>query len=558
MERSDTMDVPEKPRTDKYFIVVIAATVLAFIFKLFLLSRRSPYIDPDEGYYLLLAQNLLSGRGYAFNGLPNVVMPPFLPFVIGFFYLAFRNFQFCLSIISALCGSLLGILIYFLARKRVLPVLALSASFLTLFIYQMNAFLPLAEPYVKNLYRGSDIINCLLVFLSLYFIILFVERGQALHAGWAGLFFALSYLTRPEGFILFIMVLICLCVLRLTSIIRVSYKKIALCLAVFILFAGPYIIYLKRVSGQWTLSGKVGSALSYRASLLKVIKDENWDSFRRYHYSLNPKTMEMNDTYFGFHLKSSQTQELSSSFALRNAWENLELYPLVPRILLPLYLAILTVFGLAFGLSRVFKKKDCLHLMLFILFPYSLAIAALSYPIPRHHLFLVPLGCFYSMIGLNLLFSHLPSLRKGLRKWILGTVLVLIGLWVIHDHIIKLSKYQLNIPEFKNSLAIEKQIGNYLKTKNPNVVMSLYPNLAIRSHSDWQVMPLAPLPQILRFAAHKKVNYIVLRPEKRLFYRIIDLTNSVPLARDGEEIELTIVEREPNFDLVIIKDPHDI
>ena len=552
------MGLLKKPRIDYCSFIAIAAAILAFFFKLFLFSRRSLYIDPDEGYYLLLAQNLLEGKGYTFNGLPNVVMPPFLPLAISFFYLIFRNLQFSLALISALSGSLLGILIYSLARRMVVPLLALSASLLTLFLYQLNAFLPLAEPYIRNLYRGSDIVNCLLVFLSLYFTILLVDKGKALHAAGAGLFLALSYLTRPEGFLLFIIVFIGLCVLKFVSMIRVSYKKIALGLAVFVLLAGPYIFYLRKVTGQWTLSGKVGSALSYRTALLEVIKNENWGSFRRNHYSLNTETMEMNDIYFGFHLKSKTTQEPSSSFGLRKTWENLALYPIVPKVLLPLHLAILTGLGLAVGLLGIFKKRDGLHLSLFILIPYSLAVAALSYPIPRHHLFLVPLGCFYSMIGLNAFFSHLPSFKKKQQKWIMEIVLALIGLAVINDHLVRLSKYQLNIPEFKHSLMIEKQIGEYLKPKNPAVIMSLYPNLAIRSHSDWQVMPFSPLPQILKFAEHKNVDYIVLRQEKGLFYRIIDLANSAPFAGDGEEIEFTIVERKPYFELAVIKESKDI
>jgi len=65
----DIISLIRKIRLNRELRLILAFSLIAFIFKLLLLSQRSLYIDPDEGYYLLLARNLVHGNGYGFNGL---------------------------------------------------------------------------------------------------------------------------------------------------------------------------------------------------------------------------------------------------------------------------------------------------------------------------------------------------------------------------------------------------------------------------------------------------------------------------------------------------------
>ena len=111
-------------------IIVIVLAVAAISLKFFLLYERLLYIDPDEGYYLILARNLIAGNGYTFNGLPNIVFPPFLPILIAFFYLICQDFQFSLIFITAISGGLLGIISYKIAQKKFSSFIPVLYAFL--------------------------------------------------------------------------------------------------------------------------------------------------------------------------------------------------------------------------------------------------------------------------------------------------------------------------------------------------------------------------------------------------------------------------------------------
>ena len=81
----------EVSRTKLPLYLLCIGALLAFVFKLILLLKRGSYLDPDEGYYILLAQNLLAGRGYTFNGLEHIHFPPFLPLLIALGSMVFSS-----------------------------------------------------------------------------------------------------------------------------------------------------------------------------------------------------------------------------------------------------------------------------------------------------------------------------------------------------------------------------------------------------------------------------------------------------------------------------------
>ena len=186
----------------------------------------------------------------------------------------------------------MGIISYKIAQKKFSSFIPVLCAFLVLFIHQLNAFLPIyLTHYVQVLYRGSDILNCFLILTSIFFITVLVEKDKSIFAILAGSFFALSYLTRPEGILLFLMIFICLVFLKTLSLISISYKKIFVFFLVFLLFISPYILYLKNTTGKWSLSGKISTAKEHRESLLEVIKNDNWIPFSKVHYSLDKENL---------------------------------------------------------------------------------------------------------------------------------------------------------------------------------------------------------------------------------------------------------------------------
>jgi len=513
-------------RMDPHVLSAIVLAILALVFKLFLLYKRRPYIDADEGYYMVLARNMLTGKGYTLNGLPNIIFPPFLPGCIAFIYILCRDLQLSLSLISAISGSALGIVVFLIARKKVSPALALLGSLLVSFAYQMNEFLPVLSRYIDTLYRGSDTLNCCLIFTALYFSMRFLETGKLIKAILAGIFLSLGYLTRPEGIILFILIVSSIFIARTAVPTKVRVTGALSMIIAFSLFATPYVIYLKNVTGAWTLSGKANAAQNYRNTLLQVIGKNDWAPFRSEHYSLNPEKMEMNDTYFGYYKKAPRGNAKSHVGLIKNVLTNLRHYGVVPKTLFPLYLLVLVVFGIFFSIPNIFKLGNSVDLLLFSLVPFSLAVESLSYPIPRHHLFLMPFACIYAVIGMSSLLSRLPHANSRAKRLYGGAILAICIISVGYEYFRKLDTSYFNLPILNKAMSADVEVGRLLKAKSPETIMSEQPGFAVRAFSDWQVLPNAGLPQALVFGIHKKVDLVVIRDQTKPYYRIIDLKRS--------------------------------
>jgi len=534
-------------------IIIIILAIAAISLKFFLLFERLLFIDPDEGYYLILARNLITGNGYTFNGLPNVVFPPFLPILIAFFYLICQDFQFSLIFITAISGGLLGVISYKIAQKKFSSFIPVLCAFLVFFIYQLNAFLPLyLTPYVTVLYRGSDILNCFLIITSVFLVVRLVEKDKNLFAILAGGFFALSYLTRPEGILLLLMILVCLVFLKIVSLISISYKKIFVFFLAFLLFASPYILYLKNTTGKWSLSGKISTAKEHRESLLDVIKNDNWVFFSKVHYSFDKENMEMDQVYWGFHDKIKVDEKASIRYFFNIIFENLKMYPVIPKILLPLYILIFFLVGLANAAYKIVKRKSTIDIILFIFFPYSLLITALAYPIPRHHLFLVPVFCIYAVEGIVLISSFLAKNKNVLKNIILMLLFLIIILFMGYDYKNNLSFNCLKIPSLRKPLEVDSFISEYLKKRKAQTIMSVHPSFAVRAISDWQVLPQAPLVDIIQFGKHKNVDHIVLPDpnQRKNFYYIADLRNSYIPTDSADKFGYIIIEKSEYFHLI--------
>ena len=539
---------PRLRRMDPYLLLAIVFAILAFGFKLFLLSQRRPYIDADEGYYMVLARNILAGKGYTLNGLPNIIFPPFLPGCIALVSILCRDLQLSLSLISAISGSALGLVAFLIARKRVSPAFALLGSLLVLFAYQMNEFLPVYSRYIDTLYRGSDILSCFLIFTALYFSIGFLESGKLIKALGAGVVLSLGYLTRPEAVLLLILIVLSLFIAGTAVSIRVRIKGALLMIFAFSLFASPYVIFLKNVTGAWTLSGKVSAAQNYRTTLLQVIDKNDWAPFRSEHYSLNPEKTEMNDTYFGYYEKAPRGNTKSQVGSIKNGLTNLRHYGVVPRTLFPPYLLVLGILGLCFSIPHIFKVGHAVDLLLVSLVPFSLAVESLSYPIPRHHLFLVPFACLYAVIGMSSILSRLPRANSKAKRLYGGLILAVCIISVGYEYFRNLEASYLNIPTLNEAMSADVEVGRLLKAKSPETIMSEQPGFAVRAFSDWQVLPNVGLSQALEFGVHKNVDLVVVRDQTKSYYRIIDLKRSQLSIGPNGNYSYRMVEKGPRYE----------
>ena len=93
------------------------------------------------------------------------------------------------------------------------------------------------------------------------------DRKSVAAWGWhaaVGLCFGLAYLARPEGLTYFAVLGLFMVLWHMAhrSFWRViTWARLGLAVAVCLEVMGPYVLFLHQVSGQWTLSGKVGLIL---------------------------------------------------------------------------------------------------------------------------------------------------------------------------------------------------------------------------------------------------------------------------------------------------------
>jgi hypothetical protein len=534
--------------------VLLALLLVALLFKIYLLYKRSLSIDADEGYYLLLARNLLAGHGYTLNGLPNIIFPPLLPLLISAFHLLWRDIQFSLMFTTAVSGVLIGAVCYLLARRKFSPKVSVSCAALALFVFQLNAFLPILKPYIGTLYRGSEILNCLLVLSSIYFIVRFVERDRIVDAVFAGGCIAGAYLTRPESLLFFVILLVGVALLRIRGWVSVSYKRITAFLLVFVFISSPYWIYLRTVTGEWSLSGKIAASQGYREALLEVIENDDWGPFREIHYAIDAENMEMSDAYWGYHDKVGQKNEVSFWSRAENIVENFGLYYHVPKILFPWYLLVFFLIGLGVGIYKAVKHRSIVDIMLLLLLPYSVLIAVLSYPIPRHHLFLVPASCVYSIEGVLFLSSILSKNRVTIKRILVALFSLVLVVFIAWEYVSASRKNYLGNDEYRQRMVTRYQMSQYLRGRDARVIMSTQPDIAVGAFSDWQVMPQADFPSVLKFGRKKGVDYLVFRKPLTAGYSyyIVDLKDSGVPENTKEQLGFQLIERHVNFDLVRI------
>jgi len=534
--------------------ILIVLFLLGITFKGFLLWQRSNYIDPDEGYYLLLARNLVSGNGYTINGLSNIAFPPLLPLLIALFYFVFHNLQISLGIITAVSGGLLGLVIFKICRSKFSLRYSVFGAFLVLFIYQLNAIVPINKPYIYVLYRGSDILNSFLVFSILFLAIRVIQTKKIIYSMGAGFLSSLAFLTRPEGLLLWLIVVAILIFLLAVQRAQISFKLILTFILTFIIFSSPYTFYLKKVTGHWMLSGKVAAGQEYRNALIKVIKNGDWESFNRVHYSINSNLLEMNDNYFGYHATDRRFESGIMSY-LKNIGENLSLSVVVPKVLFPYPLLIFFVIGLIDGLLQILKKKSVFDVILFSVFLYSFVLVVVSYPMPRHHLFLVPVFCIYSLLGIRMVLSLF--MKKMTKKISYIIVFSIVFFSFASDYIRYFDESSISSKSFKTARQIDRAISEYLKSRGSQIIMSIQPGFAVRAFSDWQVLPRADFYTLLKFALKKRVDHIILQENNGYYYRIIEMNGSIIPESVSDKLCYQIIDSRNNFALVRLTKPAD-
>lgn len=485
------------------WLLGLGLMTLAFIVRLFW-TLRPRAVHWDEPDYLLLARNLLHGYGYQIVGVPEVHIPPIGPWLATTSLALGAPLDLAMALWHTLAGALLCGLIFAVANEVSGNRRAAAwAGFLA----------ALASPLiVRPLYWGSmtESVFLALLWLGLWAVWRMLNGGTWLAGLAAGLSLALSYLTRPEGFLwwaLFAVVAIALAVWQwrwaAQTTAPLDFRRrltaVAVYLAAFLVLAGCYWLYLYQQTGQFLLSGKTGITLLQAEGVnkdLSVVLDSSgqevlWLSPERYQIGI------------------ASAVEADPSGLLKRLLSNLRNMPgTILAALVPLHLVVLIGLGLwaqPWSRRRIAEQAFWLACLL------PLVIVPLTHMLPRLLLPLAPVALVWAGQGIDRLVqwgcgtvAPWPKLSR-LAGWIWPVFLALLlaGL-AINSQVDDEKTGQATItPGHKQAglwLAANSQPEQAIMTRNSEIALYADRNLV--------ALPNARLDQVLDYAARHKAAYL--------------------------------------------------
>jgi len=269
----------------------------ALLLRLFLLRYRFA-VSWDEPHYLQLAASFAAGKWEAFF---HPYWSPGLPLWMGLMNLLVSDVELAGRLTTIVFGSLIVVPIYFLARELAGEQVAFWAGIFAA-LHPSLAFAqtaPLAEPAYM-----------LFGFLGLWLGWQALQKSRWLLAIAAGLSWGFSYLAKPEGtgfLIVFVVFALGRAVADFFSRRRVPSLLMMVCAGVgFLMTASPYLIYLHKQAGYWTLSAKGAANQQFEATYFTKEEDDFFESL-----SPDNKTLPMDAIFHtGTFLQQAKSLEV--------------------------------------------------------------------------------------------------------------------------------------------------------------------------------------------------------------------------------------------------------
>lgn len=510
--------------------------LLAIGFRFYLMNFRF-CINFDEVNYLKLG---VSGAKYGFTHVLHPFWSPFLPFVIALFARVISNYELAGRMVSLLCGSLILIPVFLFTKHHFNRKNAWS-TILFLAFYPSMAF------FQTTVLTGS--IYTLNLTIGIFIGWILLHSRSILWAVLGGVVFGCSYLTRPEGIgLLLVFIGIMLFVLFYTVRFKkdlLILMKMSICIVSFIVIATPYLIYLHRETGLWTLSAK-GESLQQGETYAMTRKNDEGDRFRM--LSEDNKVLIVDQIWHLGNFVKSQHQNktvavrVTPNLFVRKYINNVYqiLKDVIPRVLTtPIF--VLLILGL-FGIPWTRKRGTVnLYLLSYIFFFYFVLIPAFHIN-ERYFLPFLPILFIWVGQGLECLtdwlqrtINHFTKNRHN--KIVPVIILCTLMFSVFIPRFMKIVLRNPNSPDYLADPVEQKKGGLWLKENSEKI-----PIIMSRSHvvdfyaGNYSIHQSVSIPQnslerIRQYAKHRSVDYLVVNERYKKDYLQISYLleeNSVP------------------------------
>ena len=465
----------------KDMILIVILFLLALALRIY--SFRFVDVIPTDGTsYVETARAI--GRG-EIDGLGVYGFYPALIWVVNSFI---SDGELSARIVSLLFGSMLVVPLYLLGKEIFSRSVAVSACLVAI------VWPPLVNSSCQVLTQST---HTTLQLTGVYFVWR-AFKGYRISDGYlAGVFFGLTFLTRPEGILLFFMTPIAFFYYRFKEIVKKPVFLWAYSGSFFVFFA-INLLLVHHVTGDWQLSAKTDSALNDALSYYLDIPDLN------YIVGYEPKGyLDIMREYPGFIWKNSFQNILK-------AWETI----------IPAPFWMFCAAGFFSGgyssernIIRFFLVSTAAPIAVLIVFYYISTGYVEAY---------LPVIFLWTASGFFVVETWLKRSVAGflspVQNQAFGRTPVLIASSVIYSTIIFAPQIRKDISdaeykvEMDNGRRAEKFIGHILKESlPPGKIMTRWARIAFYSERDWVNIPLGvDYDGIIKAAYDNGVRFLII------------------------------------------------
>lgn len=499
-------DIYDRIKLNKQLIAIL---ILAILFRLLLMRWRFA-IGFDEPHYLQL------GAAAALFGWENLLhpyWPPMYPALIGLMSVFSHNFELIGRMVNVISGSAVIIPLYFLTRELFGKTTGILAAFLLAF-FPALAFSS-TNALAESTYTFLSISGVTLGWFAL-------KQRSVWKAAMAGAFFGMSYLTRPEGLGYLFVFLFIVCVWLSYHWYQhrqlVLVKSLVVTSVVTVLFALPYILYLRHTTHEWTISGKY-KVNRFDVNAINRLSPDNRESPLDMAYHLGTFHKYKVDTYAGSDGRARDLISLAKRMA-ENVYKILR-FSIAGVITGPMFF--LLALGFVAAPWTWPQAKLNMYLLIYFVF-FWLIVISFFHINERYFTPLLPI-CFVWIAQGTIIFSqrlshffHLIPVKRIARHSAKCGKMVTIILLIVLSFLPEIGKVigrdRLSREFWADAVEL-KEAGSWLKKNTAQTPLLMSYNKAVDFYAgQYDIRKTATfsfdsVDRILKYAAYSGVDYLV-------------------------------------------------
>jgi 4-amino-4-deoxy-L-arabinose transferase-like glycosyltransferase len=488
--------------------VLLLLFILAFFLRV-LYMMQAVVIETEGVEYARIAENLFHGKGYrGILGGREAMFPPLLPVTIGLVSVLTGDAERSGRLISLIAGTLLLAPVLLIARQLFGGSAAVTAVALA-------AFHPLLIALSGSVYSEGPYFTVLLA--GLFWTLRSLQLDSPRSGFWAGLYFGLAYLLRPEAVAYVVLAVIVILGRGLIEprLFRGTLKTAGILVGTTAILMLPYVLYLSVNAGQIRIEGKT---LIIDAIGQRMLDGMSYSQAAR---GLTPDLKEEGPTLIADQFAippagiASKIRLIMSEQPRR--WRETVSAVLSNRALGSPVLAILFIVGLLLRKrsSRWFAGEAFL---LLVAGAYFVMLASVHFFWQRYLFPFLPLMLLFAAAGVESLSAWAERIVGSLLSISLGRFAAHAVRWALSVALLFISFSEVSrLGEFTQQRdVILKEAGQWLNTykAGPKKIMGIGAVVPYYAEGTLISLPYTDADSALAYIHKKNPAFIVLRPRE--------------------------------------------